>query len=132
MVGKSKNLSEGITPEELYKDRTMKLIFFSIEKKTFSVGEALNETGMGFSEFVATGQAIYTQDSNVSHEMDSSVVSTWHLKPDALFGYMGLVEFEHSVKSAQQAKKVAIWSIFISGVLAVGSLVTSLYPILFN
>ncbi|RBO82656.1 hypothetical protein [Marinomonas aquiplantarum] len=132
MVGESKNLSEGITPEELHKDRTMKLISFSIKKKTFSVGEALNETGMGFSEFVTTGQAIYTLDSNVSHEMDSSEVRNWNLKPDALFGYMGLIEFEHSVKSAQQAKNIAIWSIFISGILAVGSLGTSLYSIFFN
>lgn len=132
MLGKSKNLSEGITPEELYKDRTMKLISFSIKNKSFSVSQATTASGMGYSDFVELGQVIYTQSTDISHGMDFSEVRNWNLKPDALFGYMGLIEFEHSVKSAQQAKSIAIWSIFVSGVLAVGSLVTSLYSIFIN
>jgi hypothetical protein len=126
----SKSTREGMTPEELYKDRTIKLIAFSIKNKFFAASQATTACGMGYSDFLEIGPVIYTQSSDISHEMDFSVGRTWHLKPDALFGYMGLVEFEHSVRSAQQAKKIAIWSIFISGVLAVGSLVTSLYPIL--
>lgn len=132
MVGKSKNSSEGMTPEELYKDRTIKLIAFSIKNKSFAASEATNACRIGYSDFVEIGPTIYTQSSDISHDMDFSSVRCWHLKPDALFGYMGLIEFEHSVKSAEQAKKIAVWSIFISGVLAVGSLVGSLYPIVFN
>jgi|TARA_R110001606_G_scaffold208573_1_gene356051 hypothetical protein len=128
----SKNTSEGMTPEELYKDRTMKLITFSIKNKSFAASQATSACGMGYSDFIEIGPTIYTQGSDISHEMDFSLVNNWHLKPDALFGYMGLIEFEHSVNSAEQAKKIAIWSIFISGVLAVGSLVTTLYSIFIN
>lgn len=114
-----------MTPDALYKDRTMKLISFSIGKRSFSVNEALNASGMGLSEFIAIGRAIYAQEADISHEMNLNEIRDWFLKPDALFGYMGLTEFEHSVKSSNQAKKIAIASIVISGVLALGSIVTS-------
>jgi hypothetical protein len=114
-----------MSPEALYKDRTMKLISFSIGKRSFTVAEALNASGMGFSEFIAIGSTIYSQGADISHEMSLSEVRDWFLKPDALFGYMGLTAFEHSVKSANHAKVIAIVSIAISGALALSAIGTS-------
>lgn len=114
-----------MTPDALYKDRTMRLISFSIGKRSFSVNEALNASGMGLSEFISVGRILFAQEAEISYEMNLSEVRDWHLKPDALFGYMGLIEFEHSVDSANQAKKIAIVSIVISGFLAVGSIASS-------
>ncbi|MFL1456379.1 hypothetical protein ACJO5Y_18210 [Marinobacter sp. GN3S48] len=114
-----------MTPDALFKDRTVKLISFSIGKRSFSVSDALNASGMGLSEFLAIGPTIYSQGADISHEMNIHEVRDWFLKPDALFGYMGLTEFQHSVKSANQAKKIAIASIVISGILALGPIATS-------
>ena len=114
-----------MTSDALFKDRTIKLIAFSIGKRSFSVSDALNASGMGLSEFLAIGPTIYSQDADISHKMDIHDARDWFLKPEALFGYMGLIEFEHSVKSASQAQKIAIVSIIISGILALGSIVTS-------
>lgn len=115
-----------MTPEILLKDRTMMLIAFSIENQSFSIAQALSASGMGFSAFVPIGQAIYTDGSGLSHEMNLHEVRQWSLRPEALFGYMSLKEFERSVASAREAKWIALSSIAISGLLALGSIVVSL------
>jgi hypothetical protein len=114
-----------MSPEALYKDRTMKLISFSIGKRSFTVTEAMNASGMGFSEFKAIGSTIYSQSADISPEMSMSEARDWFLKPEALFGYMGLTAFEHSVKSANHAKVIAIVSIAISVALTLGAIAIS-------
>lgn len=113
-------------PEELHKERTIKLIAFSIGKSSFTVADALNASGMGLSQFIAVGKSIYSEGTRISHAINIHEVLDWHLKPEALFGYMGLIEYEHSVKSAKEAKLIAIISIGITGFLALGSIVVGL------
>lgn len=113
-------------PEELYKDRTIKLIAFSLGKRSFTVADALNASGMGLSQFIAVGKIIYSDETEIAHDVNTHEVKDWYLKPEALFGYMGLIEFEHSVESAKDAKIIAIISIIITGFLALGSIVAGL------
>jgi len=113
-------------PEELYKDRTIKLIAFSLVNRNFTVADALNASGMGLSQFIAVGNTIYSVETEISHDMSIHEIMVWDLKPEALFGYMGLIEFEHSVKSAKGARLVAVISIFVTGFLALGSIVAGL------
>lgn len=114
-----------MTPEALFKDQTIKLISYSVGNRRFSISDGLNVSGMGLMEFLAIVPTIFSHGTDISHETNIHEVRDWFLKPEALFGYMGLIEFEHSVESANQAKKIAIASIVISGALAVGSIATS-------
>lgn len=86
----------------------------------------MNASGMGLSEFIAVGTSIYINGPDVGHDMSIHEVMDWHLTPEALFSYMALKEFEHSVKAASDAKKLALVSMAISGMLALGSLIASI------
>ncbi len=113
-------------PKDLYQERIIKLISFSIGKRKFTVSDALNASGMGVSEFLAAAGSVYSIKSDLPIDINLHEVKDWHLKPEALFGYMGLKEFEHSVKSAKEAKMIAIASIIITALLALGSIIVPL------
>lgn len=115
-----------MNPNELNEQRIVKLIAFSIGKRSFTAADAMNATGMGLSELLAVGKRIYTNGEDISHDMPIHQVLDWHLSPEALFSYMSLKEFEHSVKAAADAKKLAMISIAISGLLAIGSIIASI------
>lgn len=112
--------------DELNEQRIVKLIAFSIGKRSFTAAEAMSETGMGLSEFLAVGRRIYTNLDDINHDFPVHQVLDWYLSPEALFSYMSLKEYEHSVRAAADAKKLAVISIAISGLLAVGSIVASI------
>lgn len=115
-----------MTPDELYKERAVKLIAFSVGKRSFPVADALNASGMGLSEFLANAKSVYTNGCDLEENIDLHEIRDWHLKPEALFSYIGLKEFEHSIKSARDAKIIAIIAIIISGFLALASIVVSI------
>lgn len=112
--------------EELNEQRIVKLIAFSIGKRNFTAADAMSATGMGHSEFLAIGKRIFTNGEDIGDDVSINEVFDWHLSPEALFSYMSLKEFEHSVKSAAEAKKLAVISIAISGLLAIGSIIASI------
>lgn len=112
--------------EDLNNQRVVKLIAFSIGKQSFSAAEAMSATGMGLTEFLVLARRIYLNGADVGHDLPMHQTMEWHLSPEAFFSYMSLKEFEHSVKSAVEAKKLAIAAIAISGLLAVGSIIASI------
>jgi len=113
-------------PEELYKERAVKLIAFSVGKRSFPIADAINASGMGHSEFLANAKSIYANGCDLKEDASLHEIRDWHLKPEALFSYIGLKEFEHSIKSARDAKVIAIISIIISGLLAIASIFASI------
>ena len=89
--------------EDFYKQKVVKLIEFSINNKNFYINQALNASNMNPSEFFITGQGIYLNGADLNDDISRNELRDWHLKPEALFSYMALKEFEHSVKTAHRA-----------------------------
>lgn len=113
-------------PKEINEQKIVKLIAFSIGKRSFTASDAMGATGMGLTDFLVAAKSIYLNGNEIGHDVPTHQVMDWHLSPEALFNYMALKEFEHSVTSAEEAKKIAIASIVISGILAFAAIITSI------
>ena len=112
--------------KDVQSEPVIKLIKFSIGNRRFQISDAMNSAGIGYSEFVDLANIIYENRIDHNQSINIHEIREWNLKPEALFGYMSLKEFEHSVKSAKEAKTIAITAIIISGLLALGSIIVSL------
>ncbi|MGV6818412.1 MAG: hypothetical protein ACWA44_14235 [Thiotrichales bacterium] len=108
----------------LEQHRVIKLIRFSLDNRSFSAAEALNQTGMGMSEFVAVANEIYCEGKDIDHSLNLNEVLSWNLTPESLFQYMSFLEYKDSLETAKRATVIAIASIVISGALALAQLVT--------
>lgn len=108
----------------LEQHRIIKLIEYSIDKQSFSTSEALNYTGMGLTEYIKVASQIYCEGKEINHTINMGEIMNWHLTPEALFQYMSFLEYRDSLKSAKQARVIAIISIIISGILALAALLT--------
>ena len=112
-------------PNEFFEQRAVRLIAFAIDKREFTIQQALNASKMRPDEFFALAAVIFTRD-DIACDTNRNEVLEWRLRPDALFGYLALQQYDYSIVASRRASWIAIFSIAISAPIGLASLLIAL------
>ncbi len=105
----------------------LKLIEFAIKQKHFTKVQACEASGLNAQEFDFVRHEIFILSAAQSEYVNDHQEFEWKISSQAFFNYLQFSEFKFAVSAAKKAQQTAFASIIISGILAVGSIIISIF-----
>ncbi len=98
------------------KHKYVRLIEFAMTNSSFSADEACKACGLSSKEFQFISASVFIL--NAYQESEGSVrvaqVQEWILRPEAYFGYLQFMEFQHAIEAAKRAYWLSVLAIVIA------------------
>ncbi|MCC2615448.1 hypothetical protein LJ739_04240 [Aestuariibacter halophilus] len=111
----------------LDKHSYVKLIEFTIENRNFTKVQACEVSGMSQSDFDFITHELFVLSAAQNEYVHPNQNYEWKLSPQAYFNYLQFCEYQHAIQTSNRAHWTSIAAIVISGALALGSIVVSIY-----
>lgn len=113
---------------EIETNKFIKIIEFALKNQKFSIEAACRECGMTIPEFNSAKYSLFMLKGEHEISNSSQDVLTWNLSPSAYFHYLSFIQYKHAVKTSNKAHWIAIFSLAISSIIGIASIVASLTP----
>lgn len=112
---------------EIENHKFIKLIEYALKNESFTVTQVCEAVGMSPSEFNSAKYSIFQLKGEHENIRSSDLNLPWQVSTKAFFDYLSFLQYRDAVKSAKKAHCTAVIAIIITGFLALGSIIVSLY-----